>query len=97
MKSRGPTRTGTLGFVFFFPFTLSLITLVLKERKGLQGLLQFPVSSHAGPCSSMIVSMSRRSHGLNICLAGFTSRADVWTMGLVGLGYYAQRSGYDPF
>lgn len=76
MNSRSPTHTGTLGFVFF-PFTLSLITLVLKERKGRQGLLQFPVSSHAGPCSSMIMSTSHKSHGLNVCLAGEASKVNV--------------------
>lgn len=96
MNSRAPTHTGTLGFVLF-PFTLSLITLGLKERKGLGGLLQFPVSSQAGPCSSMIMSTSHRSHGLNVYLAGFTSKADIWTMGLVGLGHYAGLSGHDPF
>lgn len=31
MDSRGPTHTGTLGFVRF-PFTISLVTLGLKEK-----------------------------------------------------------------
>ena len=52
MNSRGPIQTGTFGFVFcFFPLALSLMTLGLKGRRGLQGWLQSPVPSHAGPCS----------------------------------------------